>query len=255
MGEQQGTSRLSVLLTGLAFILSCTVFGAAFHYLDGMALVTDLLARTTSLIPATESQSSVPIRPSDEVGLPQGVPEEFALALMQEQIDSQEMIGRLVEGGIASFSVERVERADDEATLTVRVNLVEGESVDGAIGLKRFEDRWYVSYASRDRGGAFSRPTQGDLTMDDLDRGLVSAIFTEQATYEGVLNEYVEGIVDYVTLGRPIKGPNTVTLDAVMYEKHGTAQASIVAIRHELDGRPYWFLARFMKIRHDPPEL
>lgn len=252
MVEQQGTSRRTVVLAALAVVLAAAAFGVAFYLFDGVALVTELIAGEAGDPPAV---SQPPATPDDRLVLPQGMTEEFALRLWQEQIDSQELIGRLVEGDISRLDISKVASDTNEATLTVSVTLSDKTKVPGVIGLRKFGDEWYVAFASQRRDGKIVRPI-GDLpTVEDVDIALLNTILDQQQQSQEVISEYLGGTVTSLTLEKPTPGPNTVTLAVEMQETHGEGYARIVAIKSEKAGRPLWFLARFTKTGHDPENL
>lgn len=252
MVEQQSTSRRTVWLAALAVVLAASAFGVAFYLFDGVTLVTELLAGEAGDPPAV---TQPPATPSDRLVLPQGMSEEFALRLWQEQIDSQELIGRLVEGDITRLDISKVASDTNEATLTVTVTLSDKTKVPGVIGLRKFGDEWYVAFASQRRDGKIARPTSELPELEDIDIALLNTIFDQQQRSQEVISEYLGGIVTSLTLEDPTPGPNTVTLAVEMQETHGEGYARIVAIKSEKAGRPLWFLARFTKTGHDPENL
>lgn len=252
MVEQQSTSRRTVWLAALAVVLAAAAFGVAFYLFDGVTLVTELLAGQTSGQP---SVTQPPTTPDDKLVLPPGMPEEFALRLWQEQLDSQELIGRLVEGDITRLDISKVTSDTNEATLTVSVTLSDKTKVPGVIGLRKFGDEWYVAFASQRRDGKIARPTSDLPEAEEVDIALLNTILDQQQQSQEVISEYLGGIVTSLTLEDPTPGPNTVTLAVEMQETHGEGYARIVAIKSETAGRPRWFLARFTKTGHDPENL
>jgi hypothetical protein len=174
--------------------------------------------------------------------------EEFALRLWQEQVDSQPMIERLVNGEIRSLTIRGVDQQGDDAILDVAVTFADGASSPGEIGLRRFGESWYVAYATAERDGTPAARTTAPLpALGDVDVQLLSAIIAEQQKSRSVLDEYVEGIVTRVDVVNVAEGPSTATIDVAMTETHEDATARLVAIRQEHDGEPRWFLARFAK--------
>lgn len=254
MVEQQSTPSRSVLFAALALAMSAAAFGAAFYYLDGFSLVSEVIAglRGSSVAPVTPSASSESTRSLD---LPQGMPEEFALQIWQEQVDSQYMIGRLVEGELEQLSLSEVETSSTEASMAVSARMSDGSSVNGTLGFRRFGEHWYVAFASHERGERIMTDEESRATLDEVDVALLNTIIDEQDDSQPVFGEYIDGTVYSINIDEVRPGPNTVTIDATMNEEHGTAQAQIVAIRHEIAGEQHWFLARFTKTGHDPPNL
>ena len=252
MVEQQSTSRSTVLIASLAVAFAAAAFGVAFYLFDGVALVSDLIARDSDPPPAATQPSTTS---SDKLVLPAGMSEEFALRLWQEQIDSQDLIEKLVGGDVSRLDISRVTSDTDVATLTVDVRLTDKTSVPGVIGMRKFGDEWYVAFVSQRRDGRIARPTSELPSVDDVDIALLNTILEQQQQSQDVISEYLSGIVTSLTLENPTPGPNTVTLDVEMQETHGEGYARIVAIKSEAKGRPLWFLARFTKTGHDPENL
>lgn len=252
MVEQQSTSRRTVWLAALAVVLAAAAFGVAFYLFDGVTLVTELLAGETGDPP---SVTQPPATSDDKLVLPEGMPEEFALRLWQEQIDSQELIEKLVSGDVSRLDISKVTSDTDVATLTVDVRLTDKTTVPGVIGLRKFGDAWYVAFASQRRDGKIARPTSDLPEPEEVDIALLNTILDQQQQSQEVISEYLGGIVTSLTLEDPTPGPNTVTLAVEMQETHGEGYARIVAIKSETAGRPRWFLARFTKTGHDPENL
>ena len=252
MAEQQSASRRTVLLASFAVALATAAFGVAVYLFDGVALVGDLIAGEGDAPPAA---TQPPATSSEELVLPTGMPEEFALRLWQEQIDSQDLIEKMVSGDVTQLDISQVTSDTDVATLTINVRLTDKTSVPGIIGLRKFGGEWYVAFASQRRDGRIARPTSELPAVDDVDVALLNTILEQQQQSQDVISEYLSGGVTRVVLENPTPGPNTVTLDAEMQEDHGEGYARIVAIKSEVNGQPLWFLARFAKTGHDPENL
>lgn len=256
MVEQQSTSRRTVVFASIAVLLAAAAFGVAFYLFDGVAIVTGLVAGGSDSPGVTAPKpSKATTATADQLVLPDGVSEEFALRLWQEQVDSQPLIQRMAGGEITSLEISRVESDTDIATLTVTARLVDKTSVPGVIGLRRFADRWYVAFATRDRDGSIARPSGYLPDIADVDLALLNTIFEQQDQSQEVITEYLSGGVTQVLLQDVQPGPNTVTIPVKMMEDHGEGYANIVLIEGGTTGRPLWFLARFTKTGHDPANL
>lgn len=254
MGEQHAASLKNLLFAGIAVVFSAMAFGAAFFILDGAAIIDDLLGGSVS-----GSSVSAPERPAQpaasELQLPEEMSEEFALRLWQEQVDSQKMITKLVSGELTELTISRVETSSSEAALSITAVLDDGTKVPGEIAFRRFGDSWYVSHISAVRDGRSMKPDTPLPARDEVDVPLLNTIFSEQDQSRSVIDEYLTGEVYRITMDRVIPGPNTATIEVTMHEGHGTGYARIVAIEQEIDGKPHWFIARFVKTGHDPAEL
>lgn len=253
MVDQQSTSKRTVGFAGLAVILAIATFSVAFYLFDGVGLVTGLIGGGSDSPGVTASKPTTAV--AEAPSLPDAVPEEFALRLWQEQIDSQPFILKMANGEVTSLKISGVESDSDIATLTVTARLNDKTSVPGVIGLRKFEDQWYVAFASSSRDGRIIRPS-GDLpNIADVDIALLSTIFEQQDQSQEVIAEYLSGNVTEVLLQDVQRGPNTVTIPVEMIENHGEGYANIVLIKSETTEPPLWFLARFTKTGHDPANL
>lgn len=253
MSPQPGTSRLSVGLAAFFMVAALGAFGAAFYLYDGTAVVSELLASR----PEATASASAPTSSSADAAkltLPAGMPEEFALRLWQEQLDSQEMITRLVSGEVASLRVDRITKKDDEAQLFVTVRFVDAPQLSGAVGLRRFGEDWYIAGVSALREGQPTEPTSELPGLGEVDVALINTMIAENLKSQDVISEYLDGTVRQVIVEDIVSGPQTATMQIEMDESHGEGYANLVAIEEEIDGSPSWFLARFTKTGHNPPE-
>ncbi len=256
MSEQLSTSRRTVALATVVLILTIAAFGASFYYLDGATVAVDtyesLSALVTGLLEGETTPAPVTTTP-EELILPDGMSEEFALRLWQEQIDSQEMIGRLVEGEVASLKIDKVTRSGSDTRLTVTVELKDGTNMTGTIGLRRVGDVDYVAYIASDPSRV---PPKGGLpTLEEVDVALLNTMLSQNAQSQPVIDEYIDGTVKQVNLGQPALGPRTATLDIKMDETHGEGYARLVVVQSSVDGQDKWFITRFKKTGHNPPNL
>lgn len=265
MSQQLSTSRRPVMLAAMFLIVAAAAFAGAFYALDGPRLVMpayrvalDLIASVTppGKADGRETPVATPAEATSAIEVPPGMPSEFALRLWQEQIDSQPLIERLIEGEVAALDINDVVIEGERAKLIVSVTFGDGTKVPGVIGLTRYSGSWYVGFVSAQREGVTPGPGDSRLPqVSDVDVPLLNTVIQQQAKSKGVLDEYVGGIVKGVEIGDINRGPSTVTLDLEMNETHGDAYAQLVVIRKELDGKPNWFLARFTKTGHNsPPE-
>lgn len=255
MSQQLGTSRLPVALATFFLVAAFGAFAASFYLYDGVTLVADYIDSAFTSATADTSRPATGTVDAEQLVLPDGMPEEFALRLWQEQLDSQEMIGRLVSGEVKSLRVDRINRKDDDATLFVTVRTHDGEQVSGAIGLRRYSDDWYIAGVGALRDGEVSAPQSPLPKVEDVDIPLLNTMIAENMKSQNVIDEYLEGVVREVVIEDIAAGPQTVTMAVEMNESHGEGYANLVAIQEEIDGRAAWFLARFTKTGHNPPNL
>lgn len=253
MSKQQSTSRRFVAFAAAFLVFAIAVFAAAFWYFDGVGYVSGLISGGSSAPTPAAPPSSQPTSTAQQVALPSGMPEEFALRLWQDQIDSRATIKRLVNGEIKSMAITKVETSGAQAVLDLRVTFTDGGTVEGFLGLERFGDTYYIATVNADRGKGFVPVPPTNLpVVDDVDVPLLNTILTEQTKSASNIQEYVDGKVKAITLLKPKAGLNTVTIPIVMNEDHETGYAEIVVISQEIDGQTEWFVARFSKTGSEP---
>lgn len=256
------------VLAGLFFLFSVVAFAAAFYLLDGMSVISPLVQRAgalwNDLMVRDDSQPGPQEEPTQLI-LPKEMDESFALRVWQEQVDSQEIIGKLVAGEVGLLEIRKVNELGRQVVLDVRVHMVDGNSGSGHISFERFGPDWYVASATGarsedDTGMATAiRPASEDTlttplpTKEEVDAQLLNTVLAEQRRSQDVIIEYVTGIVKEIEVVSVEKGPRTATLNLIMRETHGTAGAKLVAIRSDKKGKEVWFLARFTKTTSDHP--
>lgn len=253
MAKQQSTSLNAVLLTGLLFVLSLVAFMAAFYFFDGPSVVSDLIGGNNPFATGERPASSSDVT-SSALSLPDGMDDRYALQLWQEQVDSQYMIGRLVNGDIKSLSITDVETSSAEATISISARVADGTTVSGILGFRRFGDAWYIAYVSRRNDYRVMAESDELPDVSSIDVPLMNTILEQQGASQAVFKEYLAGGVYSIDLTGIRKGASTVSIDATMNENHGKGLARIVAIRRVHDGKTLWFLARFVKLGDAPLE-
>lgn len=273
MTQQSRTSRLPVALATMFLVLSTAAFAAAFYLYDGAAVATGLYEVAydwiSSQLATQQPEPAVqePTNPETELVLAPGMDEEFALRVWQEQVDSQPMIERLISGSVKSMRIRTVDVNRDTAVMDVEVTLADGTTGPGEIVLRKYDGDWYVATATGKRTSGDpksmsstmgSAENTGEPTplpdVEDIDLALLNTVLEQQRLSQKVMEEYADGTVKEVVIQDVTAGPNTVTLDVLMKESHGTATAKIVAIRSKTDAEPTWFLARFTKTGADHPD-
>jgi hypothetical protein len=265
MNEQQASPKRAVIIAGLFLVLAAGALGAAFFYFDGVSVFSDLIAQVSSGSLFSSSASGTPqpgvstessasaSSTATTLTLPSGMPDEFALRIWQEQVDSQPMIRRLVDGEVTRMVITNVETSGDTSTLTVRVTLGDGATVDGEIVMRKFDDTWFIATAtSEDR--AKSDEMSPLPSLDEVDIPLLNTIIAEQEKSKAITAEYADGVVATVDIAKPQAGANTVRIPVTMVEEHESSAADLVTIKHVADGTDLWFIARFNKTGSAPPE-
>ncbi len=252
MSEQQDNPKRSVAVPVLIALLAVAAFGYAFYALDGVALVSDLLGLTTSSQATERDPGEVSTEPA-QLQLPDGMSEEFALRIWQEQVDSQVNIKRLVEGEVERIVVNDVAQAGDEATLEITAEFSDGSSLPGRLGMREFGDVWYFSYVSGMRAESEdpteAAPPATELpAIEDVDVALLNTILEQQAASSAVLGEYASGAITDVRIDQIVPGTGNTTLKIVMNEDHEVGNGEVVVISKKIDGEDMWFIARFTKV-------
>ncbi len=254
MSSQQRSPRKSVIVALVFALLAITAFGAAFYLLDGMSLVRDLLDGEPVLVDTTPTpppQSTSTIEPA-ALELPEGVTEEFALRLWQEQIDSQVNIGRLAAGEITGLTITDVRVKGDVSTLDVQASLAEGPTVAGRIEMQRIGGRWYFASVAGLRAAGVGTDAESTPTplprLGDVDLDVLNTVLAEQVKSASVLEEYAIGTIAAVRIGSVVSGPGTATLPLAISEK-GSPETTgeLILISKKIDGDELWFVARFTR--------
>lgn len=243
-----GTTNRTVVVTATALIVACVLFAAAFYYFDGASLVAGLF-NDTAQTPAPASGSSAPAteQPSAEgLVLPDGMDEDFALRVWQEQIDSQKMITKLVEGEIESLVIDDGSVDGDVATLKVHVTMRDGSNLPGELGMRRYGSIWYIGYISGQHDGETAGvPTTELPAVDEVDTELLNTIMEQPPQSAEITEDLAMGRISSVDVESIADGPNTTTITLRMVGAKGEDHADLIAISEKVDGEDVWFLARF----------
>ena len=267
MAKQQADptrAKTGVRIAALVTVIAIIAFGAAFYILDGVAIVCDVLGIENGAIAgdgpdASDSSTGTPEPDAQVLNLPEGMPEEFALRIWQEQIESQTNISRLANGEVEGFVIGKVTREGDTATLDIRVSFADETSAAGKMGMRRFGGQWYVAYVSGMRRGetggmaddvgegSGSAPETPLPDLEEVDIGVLNTILDQQFRSAGPLEEYATGAINSVTVVNVTEGPGTFTLQLEMDEDHEIGNGEIVILEKEIDGKPHFFIARFTK--------
>lgn len=239
---KQPNVRIAVLFAVLAVLL----FAAAFYLLDGMQLVQDLLGKAEQPDVVVETPGVV-VTSNEGLVLPKGMPQEFALRLWQEQIDSQANTRRLVDGEVESILITRVTQTGDDAVLDITAAFADGPSVQGTLEMQRYSGQWYFARLSGLRSDSAPATETPLPSIEDVDIELLSTIVEQQSRSAAVLEEYATGVVKEIVIDRIIDGPGTVTIKIEMNETHEEGYGELILIEKSINGEPHWFVARFTK--------
>lgn len=248
MTEQQGNPRQPNIRIAVLFaVLAILAFAAAFYLLDGMQLVDEIFGSSPEQDTPVAADPEPAVVPEDTLMLPEGMPEDFALRIWQEQINSQANIERLVDGEVSRIVVSNVTQDGVDAVLDIEAEFREGPSVQGTLEMRRFGDNWYFARVTGLRPESEPATDTPLPSVDDVDTGLLNTMIEQQTRSASVLEEYATGVVRQVSIREIVDGSGTVTINIEMNESHEDGYGEIVLIEKTIDGTPHWFLARFTK--------
>jgi hypothetical protein len=264
MTEQQGNPRRSVALAIVLVVVAILAFAAAFYFLDGYALVEEYLGGET--VEAADNGAAAQSTPSDPAPaaaaaatlvLPDGMPEDAALRLWQEQVDSQDNVEKLLTGEVEQLTITAVDTAGDESRLSVTAEFTDGTSAPGTVGMRRFGEVWYFAYVTGMRrsqtGGSADTVDSGDggppdtplPSIDEVDVELLNTMLAEQTASSGITERYANGTIDSVRVVGPQEGANSQSVEVEMTGSDGMVPGQVIGlISNEATGE-MWFVARF----------
>jgi len=273
----QSKKRVTV---AVAALLVVAVGAGAFALTGGIDRVGDMLAGDTetqgpadvSTEPAAEPESPVVDEPAEEpseeptetageteaddddgVVLPSSSgdaaapPAATAPTLDQqnrmyaEQVASQEQIGNLVAGKIASFSLGSVSKSGSTASVRVTANYKSGPDISGTMVLRDYGGTWYFSSITRDGSSAVTPSVTGDS-------GVLSAIMTAQQDNQDIPKAIVSG--GYTTLSVDGVSAGSGTASIKISLSGGTAPrtaGTITCISKDIGGVKHWFITSFSR--------
>lgn len=159
-----------------------------------------------------------------------------------EQVASQENIGKLVRGQIASFALGTPSNNGSTASIPVTAFYTDGGSLNGTMVLRNYNGTWYFSSITR-AGGSGGAPSGVPA-----DYGVVSTIVSQQATNQDIPKAIVSGGYKTMTVNSASGGSGTATLGITL--SGGTAprtSGSVVCITKTIGGKKYWFITSFAK--------
>jgi len=246
MKEQSSTTRLPVIIAGLALVLAAAAFGAVYYVYDGAAVVDALMARFVAS--SALDTSPEPASASDALELPDGMGQDFALGVWEEQIDSQSLLRRLVKGEVVALRVDEVKDMDDEVAVGATVTFKDGSRAPGVIGMRRFKESWYIAYISSRREGDVPGGSEKDVAdISEVDVSLLNTVMGEQRKSREFTQGLADGTITSVVFGKPQPGSNTIAVPLEMNSKAEKRYADLIAIRTQVKGEDMWFVARFNK--------
>jgi hypothetical protein len=240
-----------IYAAGVAVLLAALAFAGAFYFMDGMSVARDLLVQLTS-VRQNATPAPGPANAADALDLPGRMPNAFALGVWEEQIDSQSIIKQMIDGEVASLSVERVKIDGNKATVYARVMFANGASAPGTIGLRKYGGVWYIGYISSRTTDDVAGGEKRDVAeLKDVDGQLLQTIIAEQAKGSAVTEGLVSGEIGEIGFGAAQPGSNTAVIPLELMFGAEKRYADLVAIRTQVDGDDMWFIARFNETGSD----
>lgn len=158
-----------------------------------------------------------------------------------EQVASQEQIGNLVAGKIASFSLGSVSKSGSTASVRVTADYKSGPDVSGTMVLRDYGGTWYFSSITRDGSSAVTPSVTGDS-------GVLSAIMTAQQNNQDIPKAIVSG--GYTTLSVDGVSAGSGTASIKISLSGGTAPrtaGTITCISKDIGGVKHWFITSFSR--------
>ncbi|HET6350510.1 MAG TPA: hypothetical protein VFG89_00025 [Coriobacteriia bacterium] len=230
-----------------------------------VAVVAILAIIATIAIPLfwTQPKVDAPVRtaaPKPALELPKDVSQKFALRVFLEQVESQDNLGRLVDGELTSISAEDVVETDDGAIVYVTAHFSDGTSGPGYLRLVKKESGWYyASVAGGNEAAAGLSSTVSDGKVEDVQRtddeviahvgstvfdsGVINAIISQSAKNASLAKDLVAGEISAISFGKPKSGAGTVTIPATIdYRTGADRKGQTVLVAKTIDGRQYYFM-------------
>jgi len=254
MRSQGAQKKWPVYLAGFAVLLSAFAFAAAFYFMDGMSVVHGLMAQLTALT-QNATPAPGPASAGDALDLPKGMPDSFALGVWEEQIDSQSIIGQMLDDEVVSLKVDRVKVDGRKATVYAQVTFADQATAPGTIGLRKYGGVWYVGYiSSRTTDDVAGGEKRDVAALKDVDKQLLQTIIAEQAKGKALTDGLVSGKVDSISFGKARPGSNAGVIPLEVMFGAEKRYADLVAISTQVDGDDLWFIARFNETGSDTDE-
>ncbi|KUK47809.1 MAG: Uncharacterized protein XD74_1603 [Actinobacteria bacterium 66_15] len=267
------------MIGAIVALLLVAVAAGAFALTGGIDMVADLIAGTPDAEEPAEQPAEGPAEPaaepveepaeepseeptetagdvepaSDGTVLPSGSgdaaapPAATAPTLDQqnrmyaEQVWSQEQIGNLVAGKIASFSLGSVSKSGSTASVRVTANYKSGPDISGTMVLRDYGGTWYFSSITRDGHTAVTPGVTGDSSV-------LAAIMTAQQNNQDIPKAIVSGGHTSLSVDGVSAGSGTASIKISL--SGGTAPrttGTITCISKDIGGVKHWFITSFAR--------
>jgi hypothetical protein len=264
------------LVAGLLVVFFLAAFAAAFYYLGGAQVVSDVMALAgfgaapapVAPAPAPAAPASKPASASAEatspLQLPEGVDEEFARRMYLEQLESQANIVKLVGDRVSSIAFGRIARNADGTDVVTKVSFRDGTSAQGVLGLAEKQGSlFFVSITGKrvtaTGGDADTVAADGDsglagdpeaaLASRTVDQDVLGTIVEQQLKSQEIFKGIVDGTFTEVTVDGVKKDFGTARLDVTFSgPRGGSVKGRVLCIQKRIDGQDTWFITSFNKV-------
>lgn len=167
------------------------------------------------------------------------VSEEVAGKIYTEQVQSQLVIAKILQGDLREIIVNRVLASQGMKTLQVNYIYQDREEAPGKIQGRYNGNNWYIT--SLNQGGAKSSPSS--TIQPDLNVGNV--VGAQQQKSQNFIEDLFQGKIQKLTIGDIVLDGNTATFTiSALYADNQVHSVKVGAIQ---DGG-YWFLLRFEEV-------
>ena len=196
---------------------------------------------TAQVVTATVEAETTPVEPAPIV-TPASLPAEAQARMYREQLQSQNSLGNLAAGEMASARLGTTNVSGDTASVPLTVTYRDGGSISGTMTLRRYEGLWYFY-------SLYSSGTDDSIKPQTVDSSVVAVISSEQGEAgtqellaDGVIaNGFQTVRIDGVTMGSGTATVNVTLLGGTLNRR----AARFVMISKVDSGRKLWFLTRF----------
>ncbi len=235
IGLAVGIVLLAALMLAAAFVWA----GGAQYIADTFGIDFGLGTKPSTSPPATSPPASTPTTPAPSADLFLDDPEK----LFWEQVDSQEQIGRLVRGEVASLTVGATKLDGDRASIRVQAAYVGGGELGGVLVLEKADGLWF--FVSMTREGNVSLGPEG---RGEADMSVVTTIIEQQSKSQDIVTGLVDGEYETIDVLSVERGSGTATIAISLKDAKGTpTDGEIVCVTKEISGKTMWFITAFRK--------
>ncbi|MDA3935828.1 MAG: hypothetical protein PF636_03035 [Actinomycetota bacterium] len=208
------------------------------------ALVPTASAEETPAVDSSETTAVVEPDPAAPVptAVPASLPAEAQSRMYREQLQSQQSLGNLAAGEIASARMGTTSVSGDTASVPLTVTYRDGGSISGTMSLRRYSGLWYFYSLYSSGADDSAKPQNVDSSVVSVITSAQGEAGTQQLLANGVVaNGFQTVRVDGVSVGSGTATVNVTLLGGTMDRR----AARFVMISKVDSGHKLWFLTRF----------